>query len=122
MTTNNLAQVLDSAIDAQYLEGRIYTVDFDQIWEALGYQNRSSAARCVLYNLIQGTDFISMKNHEAVKNWRSKDPLQKIWLTVEGFVLFGLLAKNEQGRNLRLHYIKRQQLATTALERAYNVS
>lgn len=122
MTTNKLAQILDSALTAQNSEGRIYTVDFDEVWELLGYPNRSNAARCVLFNLIQNTDFISVKDHAAIKNWRSNSPLQKIWLTAEGFVLFGMLAKNELGRNLRLHYVQQQQQTSTALERAYNAS
>lgn len=124
---SRLTQILDDAINAELLadaelSGTIYPVDFDQVWQLLGYPNRSSAARCVIAQLIEGVDYIALKNHAAIKKCKSTEPLQKIMLTVQGCIFFAAIAKTEQGRNLRRYYVAKQCNRNAMLEHLYEAS
>ena len=124
---STLTQILDDAIKAELsadsdLSGTIYPVDFDRVWQLLGYPNRHSAARCLIAQLIEGIDYIALKNYAAIKKCKSAEPLQKIMLTVQGYLFFAVLAKTEQGRNLRRHYVSNQRNRSTTLEQLYEAS
>ena len=82
-----------------------FPVDFDLAWQWIGY-SRKDNAKSALENagFLAGTDFQVFLNIQ--ENSSGGRPIEKIWLTVDCFKSFAMMAGTEQGRSVRLYFLE----------------
>ena len=115
------------AIEAEKTGVR-FPVDFDDIWEALGYSRRNNAARRLIADLIEGHDYLLLKN-EKPDNHKGLSPqekaaqqtLIKFKLTIEAFKMFAMAARTQQGREVRKYFIEIERAYIQNLERQFQL-
>lgn len=105
-----------------------FPIDFDDVWEALGYSRRDNAGRRLIADLIEGHDYLLLKNEES-DNRKGLSPqeratqkiLVKFKLTVEAFKMFAMAARTQQGREVRKYFIEIEQAYIQNLERQFQL-
>lgn len=98
----------------QDAEANEFSVDFDFLWEWCGYSKKSHAKESLKKNFEDGLDYIEQEPHQRQSvNHASFSPqeqasnarTQKIWTTPDCAKEFGMLAKTEQGKQVRKYFI-----------------
>lgn len=98
-----------------------YPIDFDDIWGQLGYSRKSNAKRALIKGLFEGGEYLLISeqpdNHKglSVQESGAKTAAENIKLTIDGFKHFCLMARTDEGREVRRYFIEiekayRQQL------------
>jgi phage anti-repressor protein len=116
-----------NAIEAEKIGVR-FPVDFDDIWQPLGYSRRNNAGRRLIADLIEGHDYLLLKS-EQPDNHKDLSPQQKgaiasevkYKLTVEAFKMFAMAARTQQGREVRKYFIEIEQAYIQNLERQFQL-
>lgn len=101
---NDLTALVDGWVKAEQ-EGERFPVSFDTAWMFAGYARKDNAKRKLTAGtsgLIEGVDFAFLNSAEWTKDGRSSD---LIMMSCDAFKQFCLMAKTEQGRNIRLYFI-----------------
>lgn len=114
----------DFVFDALKAErnGSQFPIDFDNAWVELGYSTKGNAKRALQKGLTEAEDFIiydKPDNHKgfSVQKLGAKAVTEKIFLTVDGFKHFCLMARTEQGRQTRRYFIETEKAYRAQLER-----
>lgn len=96
-----------------------YPVDFDDVWQTVGYTRKDNAKRSLLSSgYVAGEDFwVFLKNEENPEGGR---PEEKIYLTVDCFKAFCMLTRSEQGREVRKYFIEVERAYRQQLEAQFN--
>jgi phage anti-repressor protein len=99
-----------------------YPVDFDDAWEWVYESRKDSAKRALVKDFVEGVDYIFLNtqgssnardgiSHRIVGNSDVCDggrgrPSEKIYLTVDCFKQFCMMAGTPRGKQVRLHYLE----------------
>lgn len=105
-------------------QGNTHPIDFDHVWQELGYSQRNRAGRQVIFNLKAGDDYILLVDTEATKGRKGrKAPLNRITLTLQGFEKLARSIKTDRSREALANFTALQadlrRAYIDALEKAY---
>lgn len=107
MSDFNLAFSQDLAFEL-FNSGEQFPVDFDQAWVWLGYSNKANAKRFFATTRFkEGRDFSSL----VMKNAQRGRPSDSIWLTIDAFKTWGMMAQTEQGDLIRDYFFECERIA-----------
>jgi phage anti-repressor protein len=97
-------------------DGVKFPVDFDLVWQPIGYTRKDNAKRSLLASgYVEGEDFqVFLINEENSKGGR---PEEKIFLTIDCFKAFCMMARSEAGREIRQYFIETEKAYRAQLER-----
>ncbi|MCC5618423.1 hypothetical protein LC605_25725 [Nostoc sp. CHAB 5836] len=103
-------------------------IDFDWAWPVLGYSTKGNAKRMLIGYFEQDFDYFVQSPEESPeslphklfiindKNSKSGRPAEKIYLAVECFKEMGMLAKSEQGRQIRKYFLSCEAIAKQSVK------
>ncbi|TAD95615.1 MAG: hypothetical protein EAZ96_26665, partial [Oscillatoriales cyanobacterium] len=81
-----------------------FPVDFDDAWQWVGYSRKDHAKHSLLQNFRDGFDFY-VPNIREMKKISRYNP-EKIYLSIDCFKMFCMLAETELGDNVRLYFLE----------------
>jgi hypothetical protein len=108
---------------AQQLYSSAEIIDFDWAWTVLGYSRKDNAKRMLVSYFEQNFDYFVQLPEESpealphdiflTSEGKSKPgrPVEKIYLTVECFKEMGMLAKSDQGKQIRKYFLQCEALS-----------
>jgi phage anti-repressor protein len=85
-----------------------FPVDFDLAWVWIGYSRKDVAKEALVNNFIKGEDF-NLRQKAEVRlegNREVKRPYEAIFLTVDCFKAFCMMARTEKGKEVRKYYLE----------------
>ncbi len=93
-----------------YFSTEKYPVEFETAWKVLGYSRKDSAKRKLTNYFTQDTDY---RVHSTVDSAPDGGLTHRedIYLTVECFKEMGMLAKSEEGKQIRKYFLECEALA-----------
>lgn len=98
----NTQELIDQWLD-QENNGTEFPVDLDIAWQLAGYKKKQDGVLSVQSNLIDGVDFL----RSTVKNPSGKGrSIIQIKMSCDGLKQFCLLARTDQGRQIRQYFIE----------------
>lgn len=106
------AFVID-AIEAEK-QGKNFSIDFDNVWENIGYSRKDNAVRKLRNDL--DSEYYTLLKIEA--SYQSPERI-KYYLSVDGFKHFCLMAKTPQGKETRNYFIEVEKIYRQNLERQF---
>jgi phage anti-repressor protein len=86
-----------------------FPVDFDLAWKWLGFSRKDPAKRSLFScGFTEGTDL-----HISVELGTLDVPrsTEKIWLTIDCFKTWGMMANTEQGKQVRTYFLQCEKIA-----------
>ena len=85
-----------------------YPVDFDDAWEWVYESKKSNAKRALVKDFIEGVDYVTvlLNSEQNLQDCYGGRPPEKIYLTVDCFKQFCMMAGTPRGRQVRLHYLE----------------
>ena len=94
-----------------YASNDRFPVDFDDAWKWLGYSKKANALRNLMtVSFDEGTDFtvahLGANCTLDVSAFESAKMADKYYLTVDCFKGLGMMAKTEQGKQIRRYFIE----------------
>ncbi|MEH1780226.1 MAG: hypothetical protein V7L26_14110 [Nostoc sp.] len=114
---------------AQQLHDSNQIVDFEWAWQVLGYSTKGNAKRMLTGYFEQDFDYFVQLPEESPESLpyelfiRSDKnsklagrPVEKIYLTVECFKEMGMLAKSEEGKQIRKYFLTCETLAKQSVK------
>lgn len=113
---------------AQSLYGSTQIIDLDWAWGILGYDKKGNAKRMLTSYFEPNFDFFVQSPVETPeslphdifltceKNSNAGRPTEKIYLTVECFKEMGMLAKSEQGKQIRKYFLHCETIAKKSVQ------
>ena len=113
-TTEDIQSKVDRWLKSEE-NGERFPVSFEECWQIAGYKKRQDAAINIENNLIEDEEFL----RKSVKNPFGKGRGRKSFdLTCDAFKHFCLLAKTEQGRQIRQYFIEAERKWRKVQEKA----
>jgi phage anti-repressor protein len=88
-----------------------YPVNFDDLWLWCGYSRKDNAKKVLLENFEEDFDF-SLELRKTPKGGR---PSELIFLTLDAAKEFAMLARTEQGKEVRKYFIEAEKKARQIL-------
>ncbi|MEH1789647.1 MAG: hypothetical protein V7L23_29855 [Nostoc sp.] len=113
---------------AQQLHDSNQIVDFDWAWSVLGYSRKDNAKRMLIGYFEAKFDYFVQLPEElpealphdiflrSEENSKPGRPTEKIYLTVECFKEMGMLAKSEEGRQIRKYFLTCEAIAKQSVK------
>ncbi|NEZ61978.1 hypothetical protein D0962_04180 [Leptolyngbyaceae cyanobacterium CCMR0082] len=96
--SQNLAMVMVQSTEP-------FPVDFDNAWKWIGYFQKSDAKKALLNSgFIEGIDFQVLRS--VPQNSKGGRPAKKLYLTVDCFKSFGMMAGTEKGKQIRQYFLE----------------
>lgn len=120
MTTNLLTQEFVFAALEAKRNGKKFPIDFDCVWEKIGYSRKDSAKRKLEQDLVENVDFIFHINVENSKLNQVGRPSNSIYLSLDGYKHFCMMAKTKKGREIRKYFIEVEDTYRSQLEGLFN--
>lgn len=111
MTTTSIASIVKTWVNNTTTE---FPVDFDLLWQGLGYSTKASALRGFERSrLIEKQDYIILTNVESVnhKGFSAQEKaaaarLKKIMFTVDAAKAFCMMSETEAGKIVRSYFLQ----------------
>lgn len=97
-----------AALDSQ----EEYPIDFDDVWQGVGYSTKQKALERLIATHTEGLDFLTL----GLKSSTGGRPRASIGLTVDSFKSFCMVAETEEGRKVRQYFIQIEKAYRTQLE------
>lgn len=91
-----------------------FPIDFDNVWQPLGYSRKSDALSRLVSTHDKATDYVILRVQPQNTAGR---PLQVAKLTVECFKSFCMVAETPEGREVRKYFIEVEKAYRTNLEK-----
>jgi phage anti-repressor protein len=91
-----------------------FPVDFDRAWKWLGFSRKDNAKQSLLdCGFIQTVDFLINQELETptVTGWVNPNPKENIWLTIDCFKTWGMMANTSQGKQVRTYFLRCEKIA-----------
>lgn len=82
-------------------EGNKFPINFEDVWERLGYSRKDNALRKLKSVLFEGQEYSS----DVRRNAQRGNPSHLLLLTIDGFKHFCLAAETAVGREVREYFI-----------------
>ncbi len=90
--------------------GNRFPVSFDLAWQWIGYTRKDNAKRALIEaGFIENEDILITE--EATTTGISRKLNENIFLTIECFKMWGMMAKTAQGRNVREYFLECERIA-----------
>lgn len=83
-----------------------FPVDFDAAWQWLGYQRKDYAKETLVRNFERGLDYTSEFSGLNRKTPDGGRPSEFIYLTIDCFKAFGMMAGTEKGKQVRRYFLE----------------
>jgi phage anti-repressor protein len=106
-TQENALTLFNSADD--------FPVDFELAWEWLGFSRKDTAKESLTGGIFEeGRDFLYSRNNQGIEKIDAKTAKsinkkageqQKIWLTIDCFKTWGMMAATERGKEVRKYFL-----------------
>lgn len=94
-----------------------YVIDFDNIWQWIGFSSKQNAVRVLERNFIIDIDYkIPVNTDKQSKEQWGGHTKQKIVLTIDTFKLFCLKAQTTKATQIHKYYIKMEKLLHEVVE------
>lgn len=77
-----------------------FPIDFDEAWRWIEYSKKSNAKRALELDFVEELDFCSILS----KNAKGR-PVEKIWLTIDCFKSFCMMAGTSKGKEVRQYFL-----------------
>lgn len=78
-----------------------FPVDFDDAWRWVGYNQKNDAKKVLEASFDKGFDF----SGELLKNGKRGRPIEKIFLTIDCFKQFCMMAGTPKGKEVRRYFL-----------------
>jgi len=88
-----------------------FPVDFDDAWEWVGYTRKDSAKEKLTRNFEKGLDYSAKWRSVAHSKGSTASRVEKIFLTVDAFKSFCMMAGTEKGKDVRKYFIECEKVA-----------
>lgn len=98
-----------------YYSTEKYPVDFEIAWKVLGYSRKDSAKRKLTSYFTQDTDYRLHSNVDSAPDG-GLTHREDIYLTVECFKEMGMLAKSEEGKQIRKYFLQCEAIAKQSVK------
>jgi len=87
-----------------------YVIDFDTVWEWIGYTKKTNAKRMLEENLVLNKDYkcLLLSSEEQTKGRGGKNK-EKIMLTINAFKLFCMKAGTKKAEEIHEYYVKLEE-------------
>lgn len=81
-----------------------FPIDFDDAWQWVEYSRKDVAKDALALSFVQGVDYLVPESSGTKKgrDWR----LEKIYLTLDCFKMFCMMAGTSKGREVRLYFLE----------------
>jgi len=84
-----------------------FPVEFEKLWQWVGFTRKSNAKRVLDANFLLNTDYgVSLKSEQNPKGGR---PSKELYLTLDAAKAFAMLAQTECGKAVRLAFIQAEK-------------
>ena len=83
-----------------------YPVDLEDAWQWLGYSSKQSAKKKLIRNFEEGEDFSAKWMSVPHSNGLTASRTETIFLTVDCFKSFAMMAGTEKGRETRQYFLR----------------
>ncbi|MDQ2096759.1 MAG: antA/AntB antirepressor family protein [Tychonema bourrellyi B0820] len=91
-----------------------FPVDLEKAWVWLGYSRKDKALETLKSYFVEGEDFVFHQSGEWRQGGRSKDLYR---LTVNCLKEFGMIARTDQGKQIRKYFLECEKIAKAKPER-----
>lgn len=98
---------LDTALAILQKGTSQFKVNFDDMWQWVGYSTKANAKRTLETNFEEELDFIILD--EATTTGISANPKQSIFLTVDCAKQFAMVAQTENGKVVRKYFLEAER-------------
>ncbi len=82
-----------------------FPVDFDQAWQWVGYSRKSDAKEVLLKTFVENDDYVFLRNIPQKSKKEKGRPSEQIYLALDCFKSFCMLANTEKGKQVRRYFI-----------------
>lgn len=86
-----------------------FPVDFNQAWTWLGYSMKRDAKQFLLKNFSLDFDYVMLQ--PELGTLAVPRPSERIYLTVEAFKMFAMMAGTKQGKEVRKYFLECERIA-----------
>jgi len=89
-----------------------FVVDFDNVWKNVDLSRRDNAKRILVKNFTEHNDYqiVSLPKEEMLHNAANGRPKETIYLTVDCFKNFCMIAATPKAKTVRSYYIKMENI------------
>lgn len=91
--------------------GEPFPVNFDDAWKWVGYSRKSDAKELLEANFRKDSDFCG----KTRKNKKRGRPPEEIYLTVDCFKSFCMMAGTQKGKEVRAYFLECERIAKQAM-------
>lgn len=91
-----------------------FPVDFERCWIWVGYTRKDSAKEKLIRNFEKGIDYSAIWRSVAHSNGSSASRTEQIFLTVDAFKAFGMMAGTAKGKEIRKYFLECEKIAKQA--------
>lgn len=90
------------------------------MWEKIGYSRKDSAKRKLEQDLVENVDFIFHIYVENSERNPTGRPSNSIYLSLDGYKHFCMMAKTKKGREIRKYFMEVEDTYRSILESQFN--
>lgn len=95
--------------------GADFPVDFDLAWQWVGYTRKDSAKEKLIRNFEKGLDYSAIWRSVAHSNGSTASRTEQIFLTIDAFKAFGMMAGTSKGKEIRKYFLECEKVAKQAI-------
>lgn len=118
MTTNVLTQeFVFAALEAER-NGEQFPIDLDDVWQPLGYVEKRNCLDSLKSYFKEGLDFSS----SGTKSPSGGRPSHRVCLSCDCYKMLGMVAKTDEGDNVRRYFVSVEKAYIANLERQLKAS
>ena len=92
-----------------------FPVDFDDAWQWIGYTRKDSAKEKLTRNFEKDLDYSAIWRSVAHSKGSTASRSEKIFLTVDAFKSFCMMAGTEKGKEIRKYFLECEKIAKQAI-------
>jgi phage antirepressor YoqD-like protein/phage anti-repressor protein len=94
-----------------------FPVDFELAWQWIGYAKKQNGKDKLTRNFEEGLDYTLLQMRETNQDGTFSHYYEKINLTIDCFKSLGMMARTEQGKEVRKYFLQCEKIAKTELSR-----
>jgi len=95
--------------------GEEFPIDFDLAWQWIGYTRKDSAKEKLIRNFEKDLDYSAIWRSVAHSNGSTASRTEQIFLTIDTFKAFGMMAGTSKGKEVRKYFLKCEKIEKQAI-------
>lgn len=99
-----------------------FAVKFEDVWKWLGISRKDSAKRTLVNNFIENVEYIIEQNKSSISDKRGGHNNEEIYMTVETFKAFCMMANTDKGKATRRYYSKMENIFFEYIHKKYDTT